>query len=46
MNDVAIWAEMLALPVVLGFAAVLVCLLKDHRDFERLHPQTHQRRMD
>ncbi len=38
MSDVAIWVEMLALPVMFGFVAVVICLLKDERDFHRRHP--------
>lgn len=38
MNDVTIWAEMLAVPVAIGFLAAMICLFKDRLEFERHHP--------
>jgi hypothetical protein len=41
MNGVTLWTEMLALPVILGVLAVMICLFKDERDFDRHHPHHH-----
>ncbi len=46
MSDVAIWAELLALPVILGLLAVMICLLKDEREFDRRHRNAPHHRAD
>ena len=41
MNAVVIWAEMLAVPVLLGLVGVAVCYLRDQRDLNARHKLPH-----
>jgi hypothetical protein len=41
MNAVAIWAEMLVVPVAVGLIGVVICYLRDRHDLEQKHKLTH-----
>lgn len=41
MNIVVIWAEMLAVPVVLGLIGVAVCYLRDQHELNTRHKLPH-----
>lgn len=41
MNAVVIWAELLAVPVVIGLIGVVICYLRDERDLNKWHKLHH-----
>ncbi len=42
MNNVAIWAEMLAVPVLIGIIGVVICMLRDRHDVNHRPPLSHR----
>lgn len=41
MNAVVIWAELLAVPVLLGLVGVVICYLRDEHELNARHKLPH-----
>ncbi len=41
MNEVVIWAEMLAVPVLVGLVGVMICYLRDQHALNEQHKLPH-----